>query len=84
MFYCDDCGKRRDWPTDSLRRSYGPCEICKKGAACNDVPSSHLPAPKYRACPKCEGAGFIDAGPDSSTYDCEACDGSGRIPREAH
>lgn len=30
-----------------------------------------------RTCEKCDGAGFIDPGPDSSTYDCEACGGKG-------
>lgn len=42
MFYCKDCQKMNNWP-ESWCRSYGQCEICKKAADCNDVPSSCLP-----------------------------------------
>ena len=45
MFYCNPCGIKRDWPTDTLMRSYGPCEICKIQSSCNDVPSKQLPIP---------------------------------------
>jgi hypothetical protein len=45
MFYCDPCGKKRDWPL-SLAQSHGPCEMCRKTTLCNDVPSSALPKPK--------------------------------------
>ena len=46
MFYCNKCGKERGWPTDTLVRSYGPCEICGKSRECNDIPCSRLPLPK--------------------------------------
>jgi transcription elongation factor Elf1 len=38
MFYCDKCGKERSWPTDTLAKSTGPCEICGKQLECNDIP----------------------------------------------
>jgi len=41
MFYCDDCRKNNDWP-ESWHQSFGQCEVCKKSATCNDVPSSAL------------------------------------------
>jgi len=40
MFYCDDCAG--DWPK-SHTKSLGTCEICRKHALCNDVPSNMLP-----------------------------------------
>lgn len=46
MFYCNKCGKERGWPTDTLSKSIGPCEICGKQSECNDIPSKHLPKPK--------------------------------------
>ena len=46
MFYCNKCGKKNGWPTDTLTKSEGPCEICNESAVCNDVPSSQLPYPK--------------------------------------
>jgi hypothetical protein len=46
MFYCNECGKERKWPTDALLRSDGPCEICGKEADCNNVQSKYLPVPK--------------------------------------
>lgn len=45
MFYCDACREKREWP-ESFLKSRGPCEICRKVADCNDVPSSLLPLPK--------------------------------------
>ena len=45
MFYCDACGKERNWPT-GWADSYGSCEICGKTATCNDVKSKNLPNPK--------------------------------------
>lgn len=44
MFYCDPCGRKRDWPIKGYG-SHGPCEICGKVANCNDVPSKYLPIP---------------------------------------
>ena len=46
MFYCNDCGEKRNWPIDTLFKSIGPCEICKVNSVCNDVPSKYLPVPK--------------------------------------
>lgn len=46
MFYCDPCGDDRGWPTDTLMRSRGRCEMCQRPADCNDVPSSRLPSPR--------------------------------------
>lgn len=43
MFYCDECAKLRFWPEKTLVRSYGACELCRKAADCNDVPSGQLP-----------------------------------------
>ncbi len=45
MFYCDPCAEPRGWPTGTLMRSHGPCEVCGTAAVCNDVPSGHLPLP---------------------------------------
>lgn len=47
MFYCDPCGRQRNWPADDLLipTSYGRCEICGKTAECNDVPAGALPVP---------------------------------------
>lgn len=45
MFYCNKCGEKRGWPTDTLFKSGGACEICGKRAVCNDVPSKYLPIP---------------------------------------
>jgi hypothetical protein len=47
MFYCDRCAKRKCWP-NSLFKSYGKCEICRRLASCNDTPSSYLPEPKEK------------------------------------
>ncbi len=45
MFYCNPCAEARSWPTDTLMRSRGRCELCGTGAICNDVPSGLLPLP---------------------------------------
>lgn len=42
MFFCDPCAEKHGWPV-SMMTSYGQCEICRKAAACNDVPSRLLP-----------------------------------------
>lgn len=43
MFYCKECAQEYEYPTNFyLPRSRGPCELCKKGAICFDVPSSTL------------------------------------------
>lgn len=46
MFYCKPCGDERDWPTGTFSQSYGPCELCRQRAVCDDVPSSYLPTPR--------------------------------------
>lgn len=43
MFYCNPCGTAKGWPTNTPVQSHGRCEICGKGASCNDVPSGRLP-----------------------------------------
>lgn len=43
MFYCDACAAKKAWPK-SIDKSVGTCEICKKTAKCNNVPSSNLPS----------------------------------------
>ena len=48
MFYCDPCAERYHWPR-SVFKSEGRCEMCGKGAVCNDVPSSALPSTKPEA-----------------------------------
>lgn len=45
MFYCDECGVKKGWPTDALMKSMGPCEICGHFDVCNDIPSAYLPVP---------------------------------------
>lgn len=45
MFYCNHCAHRRGWPQNTMLRSYGSCELCRRRANCNDVPSSYLPVP---------------------------------------
>lgn len=42
MFYCSECAKKNDWP-ETFGQSYGPCELCKQTALCNDMSSSELP-----------------------------------------
>jgi hypothetical protein len=44
MFYCAKCRAKNDWPV-SYSKSYGLCEVCRKTAECNDVPSKYLPVP---------------------------------------
>jgi hypothetical protein len=46
MFYCNPCGTENGWPINTPVQSNGPCELCRKHALCNDVPSSRLPDPK--------------------------------------
>lgn len=46
MFYCNPCGTERGWPINTPVQSHGRCELCGKGASCNDVPSKHLPVPE--------------------------------------
>ena len=41
MFYCNDCAKKKSYPT-SWFKSYGNCEICGKTRKCNDAPSKDL------------------------------------------
>lgn len=41
MFYCEAC-RPKEWPA-TFCKSYGRCELCKKEALCNDMPSSRLP-----------------------------------------
>jgi len=43
MFYCNKCGKEKDWPTNTFLTSIGACEICGKKARCNDISSKQLP-----------------------------------------
>lgn len=42
MFFCDPCAKRQKWPV-SFSKSNGQCEVCRKSAVCNSVPSNCLP-----------------------------------------
>lgn len=42
MFYCAQCRRAKAWP-ESLFRSRGRCEICRRVADCFDVPSRDLP-----------------------------------------
>jgi hypothetical protein len=46
MFYCNTCGEKKGWPTNTLLQSAGSCEICNKKVLCNDVSSKYLPLPK--------------------------------------
>jgi hypothetical protein len=50
MFFCDSCADKNGW-WQSLGRSYGPCEVCKEKALCNEVPSSLLPTSTAPAKP---------------------------------
>lgn len=45
MFICDECLKRYE-NEQSLIRSLGPCELCKKTRPCNDIPSRWLVSKK--------------------------------------
>jgi len=45
MFYCQDCAEEKGWPTDTMVKSRGKCEICGELAICEDVPSKFLPIP---------------------------------------
>lgn len=44
MFYCEECGNKRGWPTWMTGRSGGACELCRRHADCLDVPSDGLPS----------------------------------------
>lgn len=44
MFYCKKCAENNGYP-ESMRMSFGNCEICSTNGDCYDVPSSHLPSP---------------------------------------
>jgi len=41
VFYCPGCAKKKGWP-ESLARSQGACEVCRKVAVCYDTPSKYL------------------------------------------
>ena len=48
MFYCDECAKKNNWPSETGKRfaiksSFAPCECCGKTRGCYDVQSSQLP-----------------------------------------
>jgi hypothetical protein len=43
MFYCDPCADKRKWPKSSIRKSFGPCELCSNKRDCSDIPASELP-----------------------------------------
>ncbi len=45
MFYCGACAENKGWPSTAMK-SEGKCELCKKNAVCNDLPSWLLPASK--------------------------------------
>jgi hypothetical protein len=44
MFYCNPCAEECGWP-QTMAKSSGRCEVCEKGAVCNDLPSRLLPMP---------------------------------------
>lgn len=52
MYYCDDCGREKGWPTDALLRSRGPCGICGKRAVCNNIATKDLPEERAENDPK--------------------------------
>jgi len=45
MFYCNKCAKENGYP-ETITKSIGVCELCKRVTECNDVPSTELPLPK--------------------------------------
>lgn len=50
MFYCKDCAKKNDWPSEFyLPRSRGRCEICHKTAVCFEV---HSASPRLKIDPE--------------------------------
>ncbi len=51
MFYCEKCRHDAGWP-ESVRTSFGPCEMCGRVKECHDRPSSSLPLPKRRRAKK--------------------------------
>ena len=42
MFYCNKCAKENGYP-ETITKSIGVCELCKRVTECNDVPSTELP-----------------------------------------
>lgn len=44
MFICDSCLKEAYTNRQSISRSHGQCEICRKVADCNSIPSFALDA----------------------------------------
>lgn len=46
MFYCDACANELEWP-ETMLKSRGQCEICKKQAPCNSRHHSLLPSPRH-------------------------------------
>lgn len=42
MFICDECLKDNFENEPGFRGSHGLCELCKKAALCNDIPSKYL------------------------------------------
>jgi len=42
MFICNECLEKKFKNGESIMRSYGKCEICKKQESCNDIPSKYL------------------------------------------
>lgn len=68
MFYCDPCRKKKDWPERAFK-STGPCEVCGKVSACNDVPSKDLGkdlliAVPGKWCPRCKDIKVFHFTPD--------------------
>ena len=51
MRYCNECGKKQDWPLDTLMQVFGPCELCSKTQGCNDIHHSQLPMPEAKLVP---------------------------------
>lgn len=46
MFFCEDCRKKKAWPS-SIGRSEGRCEVCKITKLCHNVPTSKLPSRRF-------------------------------------
>jgi MoaA/NifB/PqqE/SkfB family radical SAM enzyme len=42
MLYCDNCGGSKGWPTDTLVRTAGSCDICGNNTYCNVLPIDRL------------------------------------------
>ncbi len=41
MFYCDECAAKRNYPI-TFTKSHGGCELCRKIARCNDLPTHQI------------------------------------------